>query len=184
MAGHLVALDKCPGVRPIGVGETWWRLTTKATLLISGCDAKERCGMHQHCATLEAGIGGGIHAIGELWRQYEEEEEWGFMFVDAANTFMELNWTAILWTIQHEWPSGARFAFNCYPHWATGAVIRGKGGTVVLIFSKEGVTQGDPLSIFGYGIGILSLIRRLKIEIPAVKQPWYANDAGAGGQLH
>jgi hypothetical protein len=58
-----------------------------------------------------------------------------------------------------------------------------KGGTVVLIFSKEGVTQGDPLSMFGYGIGILPLIRRLKIEFPAVKQPWYADDAGAGGSF-
>jgi hypothetical protein len=85
----------------------------------------------------------------------------------------------MLWTIRHEWPSGAWFAFNCYRHWAT-LVIRGKGGTVVLIFSKEGVTQGDPLSMFGYGIGILPLIHKLKLEFPAVKQPWYADDAGAG----
>jgi hypothetical protein len=89
---------------------------------------------------------------------------------------------AMLWTIRHEWPSGARFAFNCYRHWAT-LVIRGKGGTVVLIFSKEGVTQGDPLSMFGYGIDILPLIRRLKIEFSAVTQPWYADDAGAGGSF-
>jgi hypothetical protein len=37
--------------------------------------------------------------------------------------------------------------------------------------------------MFGYGIGILPLIRRLKIEFPAVKQPWYADDAGAGGSF-
>jgi hypothetical protein len=104
----------------------------------------------------------------------------GFLLVDAANAFNELNRTAMLWTIRHEWPSGARFASNCYRHWAT-LVIRGKGGTVVLIFSKEGVTQGDPLSMFGYGIGILPLICKLTLEFPAVKQPWYyADDAGAG----
>ncbi len=78
MAGRLVALDKCPGVRPIGVGETWRRLAAKATLLVSGCDAKERCGIDQLCAGLEAGIEGGIHAIDELWRQHEEEEELDF----------------------------------------------------------------------------------------------------------
>jgi hypothetical protein len=111
-----------------------------------------------------------------------EEEEWGFLGFDAANAFNELNRMAMLWTIRHEWPSGARFAFNCYRHCAT-LVIRGKGGTVVLIFSKEGVTQGDPLSMFGYGIGILPLIRKLKLEFPALKQPWYANDAGAGGSF-
>jgi hypothetical protein len=52
---------------------------------------------------------------------------------------------------------------------------------MVLLYSKEGVTQGDPLSMFGYGIGILPLIGRLKLEFPAVKQPWYMDDAGAGG---
>jgi hypothetical protein len=62
-------------------------------------------------------------------------------------------------------------------------VINGKGGTVVLIFSKEGVTQGDPLSMFGYGISILPLIRKLKTELPAVKEPWYTDDAGAGGSF-
>jgi hypothetical protein len=86
----------------------------------------------------------------------------------------------MLWTLRHEWPSGVQFAFNCYHHWAT-LVIRGKGGTIVRIFSKEGVTQGDPLSMSGYRIGILPLIRKLKIESRAVKQPWYANDADAAG---
>jgi hypothetical protein len=173
MAGRLVALHKCPGVCPIGVGETWRRLAAKASLLVSGWDVKEQCGIDQLCPGLEAGIKGGIHAIDELWRQHEEEEEeeeWGFLLVDAAHAFNKLNWKAMLWTISYEWPSGARFAFNCYRHWAT-LGIHGKGGTVVLIFSKEEVTQGDPLSMFGYGIGILPLIRRLKIEFPAVKQP-------------
>ena len=78
MAGRLVALAKCPGVRPIGVGETWRRLAAKATLLVSGCDAKERCDIDQLCAGLVAGIEGGIHAINELWRQHEEEEELDF----------------------------------------------------------------------------------------------------------
>ncbi len=88
----------------------------------------------------------------------------------------------MLWTVRHEWLSGARFAFNCYRHWAT-LVIRGKGGTSYLLYSKEGVTQGDPLSMFCYGLGIMPLIRQLKQEFPAVKQPWYADDAGAGGSF-
>ena len=86
----------------------------------------------------------------------------------------------MLWTIRHKWPSGTQFAFNCYRHWGT-LVIRGRGGSMVLLYSKEGVTQGDPLSMFCYGIGILPLIRKLEHEFPTVKQPWYADDAGAGG---
>jgi hypothetical protein len=37
--------------------------------------------------------------------------------------------------------------------------------------------------MFGYGIGILPLIRRLKEEFPEVKEPWNADDAGAGGSF-
>jgi hypothetical protein len=51
------------------------------------------------------------------------------------------------------------------------------------MYSKEGVTQGDPLSMFAYGIGILPLICLLKSGFPAVEQPWYADDAGAGGKF-
>ena len=96
MTGRLVALDKCPGVRPIGVGETWRRLIAKTTLLLAGSEAKELCGIQQLCAGLEAGIEGGIHAIDELWKKHEEEEEWGFLLVDASNAFNELNRTAML----------------------------------------------------------------------------------------
>jgi hypothetical protein len=62
-------------------------------------------------------------------------------------------------------------------------VIRNNNGTGAFLYSKEGVTQGDPLSMFAYGIGILPLIRLLKTEFPAVEQPWYADDAGAGGKF-
>ena len=49
--------------------------------------------------------------------------------------------------------------------------------------SKEGVTQGDPLSIIAYGIGVLTLMRDLRRDLPQVTQPWYADDAGAGGNF-
>ena len=46
---------------------------------------------------------------------------------------------------------------------------------------KEGVTQGDPLSTIAYDIGVPPPIRELQGEHPRVTQPWYADDAGAGG---
>jgi hypothetical protein len=88
----------------------------------------------------------------------------------------------MLWTVWHKWPSGAQFTFNFYKHWGT-LVISSNNGTGVFIFSKEGVTQGDPLSMFAYGICILPLIRVLKQEFPEVEQPWYTDDAGAGGKF-
>ena len=88
----------------------------------------------------------------------------------------------MLWVVRHEWPSGARFVFNCYRHW-TILVVRGSNGKITMVYSKEGVTQGDPLAMFAYGIGVLPLVRRLQREFPAVKQPWYADDACAVGSF-
>ena len=51
-----VALDKGPGVRPVGIGEIWKRGMAKCTLNILGEDAKADCGSTNLCAGLEAGI--------------------------------------------------------------------------------------------------------------------------------
>jgi hypothetical protein len=118
MSGRLCALDKCPGVRPVGVGETWRRATAKILLLVAGAEAKEACGIGQLCAGLEAGIEGGIHAMQALWDLHKTEENWGFLLMDASNAFNEQNRIETLWAVRHKWPSGARFVFNCYKHWA------------------------------------------------------------------
>ena len=55
---RLVALDKCPGVRPLGIGEVWRRAIAKCVLAECGDDAKAACGSTQLCAGLEAGIEG------------------------------------------------------------------------------------------------------------------------------
>ena len=43
------------------------------------------------------------------------------------------------------------------------------------------MTQGDPLDMVAYGIGILLLIKYLKSAFTDVTQPWYAGDASALG---
>jgi hypothetical protein len=126
---------------------------------------------------------GGIHhAANQWWKEIELEERHGFLLVDARNAFNQMSRAAMLWTVRHEWPSGARFVFNCNKRWAI-LGIRGQNGSF-LVLHKEGVTQGDPLAMFAYGIGVLPLIRRLKRNHPRLFQPWYADDAGAGGTFN
>ena len=89
----------------------------------------------------------------------------------------------MLWAVQHKWPSGAQFTFNCYRHWAT-LVVRDMGdGSGHFLHSKEDVTQGDPFAMIAYGIGVLLLVRELQGAHPCVTQTWYADDAGAGGKF-
>lgn len=89
----------------------------------------------------------------------------------------------MLWTVRHEWPSGARFVFNCYKHHYNILVIRNNNGTLCVTASKEGVTQGDPLAMIAYGLGLLPLIRQLKTEFLHAFQPWYADDSAVAAKF-
>jgi hypothetical protein len=95
MAGRLMSLDKMPGIRPIGIGETWRQCIAKCVLKVAGSEAKEACGTDQLCAGLEAAIEGGIHSVNHLWKVHQMEEDWGFLLIDASNVFNEANQTGL-----------------------------------------------------------------------------------------
>ncbi len=61
--GRLVALDKQPGVRPVGIGECWLRAVSKLVLADCSKEGKAACSSTQLCASLEAGIEGAIHSV-------------------------------------------------------------------------------------------------------------------------
>ena len=69
--------------------------------------------------------------------------------------------------------------FNCYCHWSL-LVFWNGDGMESFLHSREGVMQGDPLSMV-YSIDVLLLIKRLKAAYPEDTQPWYADNAGALG---
>jgi hypothetical protein len=58
-------------------------------------------------------------------------------------------------------------------------VIRNSYGSGEFLLIHQGVTQGDPLAMLGYALGMLPLTHQLKAEFPEVEQPWYADDAAA-----
>ena len=50
------------------------------------------------------------------------------------------------------------------------------------ILSSEGTTQGDPLAMAMYSIGVTPLINDLQGSY--IHQVWFADDATAGGSLN
>ena len=64
MSSRLIALDKCPGIWPIAIGEELWQIVCKALAFATGSDVAELC---QFCSGLEAVIEGAVHAIRELF---------------------------------------------------------------------------------------------------------------------
>ena len=60
---RLLALDKEPGTRPVGIGSIWIRYIAKLLLAETAAEAKAECGSLQLCAGLEAGTEGGLHSV-------------------------------------------------------------------------------------------------------------------------
>ena len=74
MACRLVALDKWPGVRPVGIGDTLHQALAKLIMMAAGDQAKTACGNLQLCAGLKSGIEGATHTVRH--RRLEQVREW------------------------------------------------------------------------------------------------------------
>jgi len=207
MACRLMALDKEPGTRPVGIGEIYRRLMAKCVISVCGHTATAACGNVNLCAGLSAGIEGAVHAMNGEWEEddpataldsprlatQDEEERAGApmaedeeddddvrvaVLLDARNGFNELGRKTMLWTVRHRWEAGARFALNCYRHAAL-LIVRKRGQDCEIILSQEGVTQGDPLSMHLYGIALLPMFETIRKQVPTVVNPNFADDVAA-----
>ena len=88
VACRLIALDKCPGVRPIGVGEVVRRIVGKAVFAIVKMDILETAGSLQLCTGQDAGCEAVIHAMCSV---FGEESTEAVLLVDASSAFNSQN---------------------------------------------------------------------------------------------
>jgi hypothetical protein len=64
-----VALDKCPDIRPLGVGEEWMRLWSDCSHMKTKVAVTSACRNIQLCVNLQSGIKANLHAIWVIWLQ-------------------------------------------------------------------------------------------------------------------
>ena len=76
VACRLIPLDKCPGIRPIGVGEVSRRIIAKAVMSVVKEDVTHAAGALQVCAGQEGGVEAAIHAIYYIWMSCSIEMKW------------------------------------------------------------------------------------------------------------
>ena len=172
VACRLVALNKNPGVRPIGICEVLRRIIGKVIMRVVGNDVLQVTGPLQLCAGQEAGGEAAIHAMRSLFR---EEGTDAILLVDASNAFNNLNRKVALLNIALLCPALSPVLTNCY---RGDAQLFVNGETML---SREGVTQGDPLAMAMFALASVPLIR--KVATDGAKQAWFADDSGSGGKL-
>ena len=175
-ASRLVPLEKEPaGIRPIGIGEVLRRIIGKAIVAEIRPEIMESSGSLQLCGGQKAGCEAAAHAMGEI---YEAEETDAVLFIDASNAFNSLNRQALLHNIKYLCPPMATYLRNCYKTPARLFVVGGEE-----LQSAEGTTQGCPMAMPGYGIGILPLLVLVKNDDMHLKHVAYADDIGRGSKL-
>ena len=73
VACRLIPLDKCPGVRPIGVVEVLRRIRAKAILRTIGKDVEDAAGPLQVCAGQDGGCEAAVHAMRSIFQDADIE---------------------------------------------------------------------------------------------------------------
>ena len=153
LACRLVPLDKRPGLRPIGVDEVLRRIAGKMVMYIVKKDVLKSSSKIQMCSGQNSGSEAAIHAVREL---FDNEAAEAVLLVDAANAFNNINRNALLNNIRIICPNISQYVINCYHCPARLFIIGGKE-----LASKEGTTQGDPLAMAIYAIGLTPLLEML-----------------------
>ena len=171
LACRLITLDKCPGVRPIGIGDMARRIMAKAVLQIVKGDIQEVTGTKQLCAGQIAGVEIAIHTVHD---SFEHEDTEAVLLIDARNAFNSLNRKVALHNVRFTCLELSIILQNTYGA-PSDLFINGE-----TIQSEEGTTQGDPLAMPMYALATLPLIDQLPQD---VTQVWYADDACATGKL-
>jgi hypothetical protein len=109
VASRLIALDKCPGVRPIGLGEVGRRIIGKAIATVIGNEIQEATGPLQTCAGHLSGCVAAVHAMHQVFGDDNVE---GVILVDATNAFNCLNRQTALINIKHLCPALSKVLIN------------------------------------------------------------------------
>lgn len=182
MACRLIPLDKKPGCRPIGIGEVLRRIIGKAVMEVVKDDIRKVVGNLQVCAGQQAGCEAAIHAVR---RMFQDQECQAVLMVDASNAFNNINREATLHNIKMKCPIFAMYVENMYKEPAK-LFISSRAdqtlGNPEVIESSEGTTQGDPVAMAMYALGMMRLQDIIRHENTSVKQVAYADDLTGVGK--
>ena len=152
-ACRLIAVDKCPGVRPIDIGEVLRRIIGGSIVKYVKRDLQLLGGNVHICLGQKSGI---EYAIDALRQRFLEDRTEGILLIDARNAFNSSNRDLALKNIRKLCPSFYTAIRNSYKTPSDLFIDKR------VIKSQEGTTQGDPIAMAIYGVATLPLIDMLE----------------------
>lgn len=159
LACRLIALNKNPGTRPIGIGDTAHRIITKAVLFIAASDIQNAAGCLQLCDGQMFGIEAAVHATRSAF-QPDDVEAVSLLLVyvhqSPGCSTEHLSPLSYHCYHSHRFTTIATILINTYRSNIDLSIDR------EVIPSQEGMTQGDPLAMAMYGLATIPLIRKLE----------------------
>ena len=173
---NLTALTKpCGGIRPIAVGLAFRRLASKILmkqLYKTKCESLFR--PHQLGVGTPKGAESGAHAI----RAYVENPKIMnkvVLKIDYKNAFNCISRKVIMEKVKKEHvPYMYNYVYQCYANESSLFF-----GNEDIIYSKEGVQQGDPLGPFLFSLAINDLVNSCESPLNS----WYLDDGTLGGSV-
>ena len=105
------------------------------------------------------------------------------MLVDATNAFNSLNRKATIHNIKIKCPSLAQYVENTYKDPTNLYIVTKTNRQGATIQSAEGTTQGDPIAMAMYALGLSALQSMIKHEITDIKHVAYADDLTGAGKI-
>ena len=144
-------------------------------------DVRKAAGNLQLCAGQQAGGEAAIHAMREIFSQEDCD---AVLLVDATNAFNSINRKTMLHNISIKCPSLATYVNNTYGEPSNLYIHNSNSGNIGKVLkSAEGTTQGDPVAMAMYAIGMSVLQDVIGHEKTNVKQVAYADDLSGAGKI-
>ena len=126
------------------------RIIGKTILTVLKSDIQNVTGYQQLCAGLESGCKIAVHTLVDL---FEENTTLGFIQIDSSNPFNLINATLLLHNVKILRTEIATYINNYYMKPSRLFITGGKE-----ISSNERTTQGEPIALGMYTLGLMPLL--------------------------